>query len=262
VFVRKLVLVIGVLVYSSTASAQTTYSLAWDASTSPGVQGYYLYVGSQPGSYSQQIDAGNGTTWQLTLNPGTHYLVVRAYAGTDLSAPTNELTVAVPTIDTQAPTAPNSISATAASTTQVNVVWSASTDNVAVAQYRVERCAGVTCTLFAQIATPSAASYGDSGLTAATTYRYRVRAADAAGNLSAYSAITSATTSSSTTVNPCVADPLGVTVTRWPTNGGKNLRYTSTQPIASGGIQFTTSGRTVTSIKFTDVRGCMTTVTR
>jgi hypothetical protein len=54
--------------------------------------------------------------------------------------------------------------------------WTAATDNVGVTGYRVERCAGAGCTNFAQIATPTATSYSDTGLTASTSYSYRVRA--------------------------------------------------------------------------------------
>src|SRR5439155_27126031 len=68
-----------------------------------------------------------------------------------------------------------------------NLAWTASTDNVAVAGYRVERCLGSGCSNFAQVATPATASYTDTGLTPANSYSYRVLATDAAGNLSAYS---------------------------------------------------------------------------
>ena len=71
--------------------------------------------------------------------------------------------------------------------TQINLAWTAATDNVGVTGYRVERCQGAGCTNFAQIATPTATSYNDTGLTAATSYSYRVRATDAAGNLGGYS---------------------------------------------------------------------------
>ncbi|TMB93885.1 MAG: DUF1929 domain-containing protein, partial [Chloroflexi bacterium] len=54
---------------------------------------------------------------------------------------------------------------------------------------------GAGCTTFAQIATPTGTSFSDTGLVASTSYSYQVRAADAAGNLSAYSAVASATTS-------------------------------------------------------------------
>src|SRR3989344_6822270 len=72
----------------------------------------------------------------------------------------------------------------------------ASTDAVGVTGYRVERCSGSTCTTFTQIGTPTTNSFNDTGLTAATTYRYQVRATDAAGNLSTYSPIVNGTTQS------------------------------------------------------------------
>ncbi len=102
------------------------------------------------------------------------------------------VTVAAP--DTQAPTVPGNLTATAAGTSQIDLTWAASTDNVGVTGYRVERCTGASCTNFVQIATPASPGYSDTGRTAATTYRYRVRAADATGLLSGYSSIASAAT--------------------------------------------------------------------
>src|SRR6185436_12673843 len=96
--------------------------------------------------------------------------------------------------DTQPPTAPSGLTATAAGATQINLSWTASTDTVGVTGYRVERCQGATCTNFVQIGTSTGASYTDPGLAASTTYRYQVRATDAAGNLSGYSNMASATT--------------------------------------------------------------------
>ena len=78
--------------------------------------------------------------------------------------------------------------------TQIDLSWTASTDNVGVTGYRVERCQGASCTNFAQVATPTATSFSDTGLAPSTTYRYQVRAVDAAGNLSGYSSIATATT--------------------------------------------------------------------
>lgn len=117
-------------------------------------------------------------------------------------------TVTVP--DTLPPTAPTSLSATTVSGTQINLLWSGSTDNVAVNGYRIERCMGTTCTNFAQIGTSTALSYPDTALTAGTTYRYRVRASDAAANLSTYSAIATATTTVSVVISSlsCTPDTL------------------------------------------------------
>ena len=75
----------------------------------------------------------------------------------------------------------------------------------AVTGYRVERCTGSSCTNFAQIATSTVTSYSDTGRTANTTYRYRVRAADAANNLSAYSSIRNVTTTTADTAAPNVS---------------------------------------------------------
>jgi glucose/arabinose dehydrogenase len=91
--------------------------------------------------------------------------------------------------DVTPPSVPTGLSATAASTTAIDLAWIASTDNVGVAGYRVFRNG-------TQVATPTTNSYQDSGLTPATTYTYTVSAVDAAGNASAQSASAAATTQS------------------------------------------------------------------
>jgi chitodextrinase len=103
--------------------------------------------------------------------------------------------------DTQAPTAPTNLTATVVSASQINLSWTASTDNVGVTGYQVERCQGANCTTFAQIGTPATTSYSDTGLAASTSYSYRVRATDAAGNLSGYSNTASATTSAAASIS-------------------------------------------------------------
>ncbi len=107
--------------------------------------------------------------------------------------------------DTTPPTAPTNLAAAAASGTQINLSWTASTDNVGVTGYRVERCQGAGCNNFAQIATPTATSFGDTGLAASTSYSYRVRATDATGNLSNYSSVATATTQAGVDTTPPTA---------------------------------------------------------
>jgi chitodextrinase len=72
--------------------------------------------------------------------------------------------------------------------------WAASTDNVGVTSYLIEQCQGAGCATFAQVGTSTTTTFARSGLTASTTYGFRVRATDAAGNLSAYSNSASAAT--------------------------------------------------------------------
>ena len=93
--------------------------------------------------------------------------------------------------DTAAPTIPQNLTYQVISSTQVDVSWSASTDLVGVTGYFVERCASATCADFTAIGATtsgSATTFNDTGIAADTSYQYRVRARDAAGNLSGYTA--------------------------------------------------------------------------
>ena len=182
---------------TATAVSGTQIDLAWTGSTdNVAVTGYRVERCQGAGcTIFVQLATPTGTTYNDTgLRPRRRYRyrVRAADAAGNLSGYTAEQSATTP--DTQAPTAPTGLTATAASQSQIDLSWTASTDNVALAGYRVERCQGAACTNFVQVATPTAASYSDAGLVAATTYRYRVRAEDTAGNLSGYSAIQSATT--------------------------------------------------------------------
>lgn len=92
-----------------------------------------------------------------------------------------------PSSDTTAPSVPTGLSANALSTSQVNLSWTASTDNIAVTGYKIFRNG-------AQIGTSLATSYADTNLSASTQYTYTVSAYDSAGNNSSQSSSVSATT--------------------------------------------------------------------
>ena len=83
--------------------------------------------------------------------------------------------------DTESPTIPTNFSGSAVSNSQINLSWSASTDNIGVAGYRVSRNNG------SNIFTTSTTSYADTGLASSTEYSYTVTAFDGAGNSSATS---------------------------------------------------------------------------
>ncbi len=78
---------------------------------------------------------------------------------------------------------------------QTALTWTASTESGGtIAQYLVERCQGTGCSTFIQIGTTTTISYNDTGLTAATSYSYRIRAQDTGGNDGPYSSVVSITT--------------------------------------------------------------------
>jgi endo-1,4-beta-xylanase len=96
--------------------------------------------------------------------------------------------------DTQAPSVPAGLTAPSTTASSISLAWTASTDNVAVTGYQILRAPGASGGTFAQIATATTNSYVNTGLTAATTFRYQVRAVDAAGNASAVSNTVTAAT--------------------------------------------------------------------
>jgi chitodextrinase len=191
---------------TATAISGTQINLSWTASSDVvGVTGYLIErcLGASCTSFAQVGNAGSTAYSDTGLTASTAYTYrVRAVnAGNNVSD--YSATVGSTTSgsggggDTTPPSAPSGLTATANSSSQITLTWSAATDNVGVTGYLLERCQGASCTSFGQIATPSTTSYSDTGLSASTAYSYRVRATDAAGNLGAYSTIASATTSAS-----------------------------------------------------------------
>ncbi len=92
-----------------------------------------------------------------------------------------------PAGDTIPPTTPSNLTATVASSSRINLSWTASTDNIGIAGYQVWRGP-------AKIATVTGTTYDDTGLMENTTYTYTVKAFDAADNISPASSPSSATT--------------------------------------------------------------------
>ncbi|MFA5779951.1 MAG: fibronectin type III domain-containing protein [Elusimicrobiota bacterium] len=90
---------------------------------------------------------------------------------------------------TSASFAPADLTAVVVSSVQINLSW---TESVVVTGFKIERSPDNTT--FTQIASVTPKSYSDTGLTAATTYWYRVRAYNSDGN-SAYSNVASTRTS-------------------------------------------------------------------
>jgi chitodextrinase len=129
-----------------------------------------------------------------------------------------------PPPDTTPPSVPTGLSATAISSSQINLSWTASTDNVGVTGYRIYRCQGTSCTPSVQVATSATNSYSDTALSASTAYVYAVAAYDAAGNVSAQSTSASATTTSPTP--PVISAVAASSIT----SNGATITWTTDQP--------------------------------
>ena len=166
---------------SATAVSSSQINLSWTAATdNVGVTGYRVYRG---GSLIAILSAV--TTFQNTgLAASTTYsYTVQAIdaAGNASAQSTSASATTQAGADTTAPSVPTGLAGTAVSPTQINLTWNASTDNVAVTGYYVYLNDAI-------LTTTTTTSFQHTGLTAGTTYNYRVSSYDAANNNSAWTA--------------------------------------------------------------------------
>nr|WSW71637.1 glycoside hydrolase family 6 protein [Streptomyces sp. NBC_00995] len=174
---------------TATAKTSSSVSLSWTASTdNTAVTGYDVFRnGVKVGSSTTTSYTDSG----LSASTAYSYTVKAKDAAGNVSAASSALSATTSAGgggDTQAPTAPTGLTATAKTSSSVSLSWTASTDNTAVTGYDVFRN-GV------KVGSSTTTSYTDSGLSASTAYSYTVKAKDAAGNVSAASSALSATTS-------------------------------------------------------------------
>ena len=159
----------------------------------------------QPIANSVTSNGSDFGVLKLTLHASSYDWQFMAADGYDYQDSGTASCHSVPPVDTTPPAAPTELAASALGAGQVDLSWTAATDNVGVKNYNLYRGSnGATPTLLATTTT-SAASYTDTTVTADTPYTYQVQAIDAAGNLSRLSAVASVTT-------PPVADTTPPTV--------------------------------------------------
>lgn len=151
-------------------------------------------------------------------------------------ATSREATVYGGSSDTSPPSAPSNLAASGVTSDRASLSWSASTDDVGVTGYDILR-AGASGS-FSVVGTSTATSFAATGLSASTTYRFQVRARDAAGNTSPVSGTVTVTTTGGGSGTGCTATYSQVG-SSWP--GGFQGQVT----VANGGST-PTSGWTVT----------------
>jgi hypothetical protein len=180
------------------------------APTDPVVQGVSIHTDPDPSVVTQSlvIDTTPGSPGgfqDAALTPG------RTFTDGDISITTVSVVGGVATVqvnvtappppapDNTPPSAPSSLVATTAAD-RVGLSWTAATDDVGVAGYRVFRDGSL-------VKTTTATSFTDTAVTPGVTYSYRVDAYDAAGN-SASSALVSATVPAPPPPPPVIQPPV------------------------------------------------------
>ncbi len=205
-------------IYSSTMNTTSSYA-SWSGTSmaSPHVAGVAaLYLASNTNATPSAVESAikNGASANKISNVGTGSPNLLLYS-----------LIAAP-VSSNPPAAPSGLSAAAVSTSQINLSW---TDNANDEDgFYIERDAGSG---FQQIASVGAnvTTYSNTGLTSNSTYSYRVRAWNSAGN-SGYSNTASATTQQLT----APAAPTGLQTTivsagsvslTWTDNAGSEDNY-------------------------------------
>jgi chitodextrinase len=158
---------------AANATSSTEIDLSWDTTSDLTVAGYDVYRNGA------LIGTSTGPSFSDTgLSPNTSYsYTVDAYDSQgNISAQSDSVTATTPA-DTTPPTVPTGLAATTGAH-EVDLSWQPSSDNVGVTGYDVYRN-GI------KIASTSGTAYVDSKVRQGKTYRYRVDAYDAAGNVSA-----------------------------------------------------------------------------
>ncbi|MFN3257621.1 MAG: fibrinogen-like YCDxxxxGGGW domain-containing protein [Ilumatobacter sp.] len=160
----------------ATEAADGTIDVSWSASTDDvGVTSYEI----QRNNVEVLVVDGATTSANLAgLGGGSHWIQVRAIdAAGNQSFKTSPVRVDVVGLDTTPPSPPGELDVTVEADGTLSVSWTASTDNVAVTEYRVLRN-------LVEVAVVDAATLTTSLDLGSGTHWIQLQAADAAGNLS------------------------------------------------------------------------------
>lgn len=179
---------------------ETFVAMTWNPSTDSGgsgLAGYEIYRGSNK---IATVNAGTTTYSDQGLSPNTQYTYhVRAFdnAGNHSNfSNTLLVTTSGQHADTTPPTTPQNLTANAVDEHSIHLTWSASTDSggSGLAGYRIYREDAGNYTQIIGSVGANTTEYTDTGLQEGTTYRYKVKAIDNAGNMSNFSNVAEATT--------------------------------------------------------------------
>lgn len=204
---------------TATSASTSQINLNWTASSTAGVV-YDIFRSTTSGfapSAANQVATASSTSYSDTglATNTTYYYVVEASSTAGTSAPTAQVSASTMTV----PLAPTSLTATAASSSEVDLSWTASATS------------GVTYSVFCNGAAVTngltATSYSDTGLTASTTYSCDVEAIDAGGSSPASNTAVATTSASSSVTTPTIATA--------PTNQAVTIGRTATFSVVANG---------------------------
>jgi hypothetical protein len=189
---------------TATPATNAQIDLNWTAAAGPSGTTIQYQIercqGLACSSYAK-IDTSATTTYRdsglMTAESYSYRVRAADASGSSLSSYSNNSSAQAPPASAPAAglvlTAPSNLAATPTGNTQIALSWTAASETVGtITSYHIERCQGVGCTNFAQIASSPTTTYIDIAVMAEQAYSYRLRATDISGNPTSYSNPTSA----------------------------------------------------------------------
>jgi chitodextrinase len=234
---------------TATAQAFDRIRLNWTPS---------LDVGGGPVAYYRVYRGGalvaspNGPPfddWPLAASTTYSYTVAAVDPSSNVSAQSSSASATtLPGADLVPPSTPTNLQGVAVSGTRVDLTWGASTDTggSGLAGYEIFRDNGGT-----PLGTSGSTTYSDQSANVATTYSYKVRAYDGAGNRSGFSNTISVTTPDtlppSAPGNPAFSAINGGNVTATWTAASDNVAVTGYRYSLNGGSSWTNVGNVLST---------------
>lgn len=223
---------------TATTTSATSIALDW-TNNAPDANGFVIdrCLGSGCAEFAAIDSTAGGVTsfTDATVSVGNVYsYLVRARNISGRSTPSP-----IAEASTVLPAAPTALLAETRSDTRIDLTW---TDNaVDELGFYVERCTGAACVDFVIVDSTATdiTGYVNEGLTASLTYRYRVRAFNAAGG-SAYTDIAAASTNLPAIPTDLAASPQSTTEVglTWTDNSTDEIGFLIEHCVGDGCLDF------------------------
>lgn len=243
---------------AAVAASSSQINLTW-SDNSNNETGFRIERSPDNSNWGEIATAGSSvTSYQNTGLTGstTYYYRVRAYNAAGSSAYTSTVNATTQAPPLTIPAAPSSPSASAVSSTQINLSWTDNSNNET--GFSIERSPNNST--WAEITTVGSniTSYQNTGLAASTMYYYRVRAYNGAGNSSYTSTANATTQAPPATIPAAPSNPSASAVSStqinfsWTDNSNNETGFRiERSPNNSTWAEITTVGANITSYQNT-----------